>query len=83
MNEEKIMATGDLEYVKSAIKRNPQHDAVVINLRVFNRLMEHYPNLFEKKGMAIIFEGNNHVYFHNGEDNEIRTKKADRSIESK
>lgn len=83
MNEEQIMATGDLESVKSAVKRNPGDDAVVINLRVFSRLMEYYPTLFKKKGMAIIFEENTHVYFHNGDDSEIKTKKADRNLESK
>jgi hypothetical protein len=45
-------------------------------------LMTHYPEAFQPKGRAIVYKSIAHVYFHNGEDGDIRTKKADKSLET-
>lgn len=82
LGNENIKANSDVQAVDFLLKENPSDSAIVINLRVFNRMLTHYAELFSLKGKAIIYKGNTHVYFHNGTDGDIRTKKADRSIES-
>lgn len=68
-----LEANSDFRAIDHLIKNN-NHDAIVINLRVFNRLLTDYPELFSIEGKHIIYRGKNHVYFHNGEDGDIRTK---------
>lgn len=68
-----LEANSDIQAIDHLIKINSQ-DAIVINLRVFNRLLTDYPGLFSIDGKHIIYKSNIHVYFHNGEDGDIRTK---------
>lgn len=81
MEIEKALATKDVEAVNSMLEKNPGDDAVVVNLRVFSRLLTYFPDLFELKGKAVIYKGNTHVYFHNEDDKNVRTKKANKELE--
>ncbi|MCS0789533.1 hypothetical protein NX021_15375 [Cytobacillus firmus] len=79
-----MLAQSDLTAIDFLLKDyNKSEMAIVINLTVFNRLMEYYPQHFEHKGSAIIYKGETHVYFHNRSDGEITVKKANKDLESK
>jgi hypothetical protein len=81
MSEESIRANSDVSAIDFFLEQNSSDSAIVINLRVFNRLMTHHPELFTLKGKAIIYKENTHVYFHSNQDGDIRTKKANKSLE--
>lgn len=81
---ELVKANADITAIETLLKDyNKSESAIVINLRVFQRLMEYYPQHFKHKGKAIIFKDETHVYFHNGLEEDIRIKKASKEIEKK
>jgi hypothetical protein len=82
VSDETTKAHSDIQAIDCLLKDQPADSAVVMNLKVFNRMMTCYPVMFEIKGKAIVYKGNNHVYFHNLEDGDIRITKADKSLEN-
>lgn len=76
MEQERLKAEVDEQLIESAIKNNPNHNAIVINLRVVTRMLNNFPERFTKTENTLIYKDNVHVYFHNEGDNIVRTKKA-------
>lgn len=82
MNVESVYANSDVQAIDHLLKDFQYDQAIVITLKVFNRLMTHYPEHFSLKGKAILYKNNTHVYFHNGDDGDIRVKKANKELEN-
>ncbi|WP_082234954.1 hypothetical protein [Halobacillus massiliensis] len=81
INEEKVKALSDINAIDFLLDKNPDESAVVVTLNVFNRMISHYPEHFDVDGKAVIYKNENHLYFHNGDDSDIRVQKADRNLE--
>ncbi|MGE7185300.1 hypothetical protein ACQKKK_15210 [Peribacillus sp. NPDC006672] len=74
---ESVKANSDITAIDVMLEDyNKSEYAIVITLKVFNRLMEHSPKHFSHKGSAILYKGETHVYLHNRSDEEITVQKA-------
>ena len=74
MNEDQLLATADIESVDSALEDSNEDAAILVHPDMLNRMMEHFPDIFSKRGESIRYRDTHPISVHNGEDGAVEIK---------